>query len=728
MGLNSAGFLFASRKHWRYNPKTCLCKPERRAIDIKLRTIRNSMLGELTGVSATLGRLLTTFVTVEYESSLLYVSEVVASTSSPRFSPLTLPTLPLKIQNSVKFRVKLFALLDKWTLLKLFSIDLRKLRKISLKSVNFLDFDAFNQSCLILTVGDYVYVKETSIDVDIERILFKNADLSETKFNGALNDDLKDLSSFELKGDKLGGDMLQKLDMGSDEGRRTQYTELESFDVDVDRKSADLDKKSVSNTDLDKKSVSNTDLDKKSVSITDLDESDIDSLNGVKDVSNNTLVSSVTESVTKTSPEQIGSDLDTNTASLNNLHSTNSSLNTLHPNSVLPLKSSKSLSNLASPFKIASRDALLSTNDTPTIPVKSFTASNLKLQPSGHSSAKPASLSDLSNGIPSYTFSTLRTLTSLSSSLHELMILKFKSSHNITNILNSRRMESKVAYRSHNHGLDETPTIDGSNTATSAGIDKTLTEGSEITCSIKGEASAELQYHDAGRDRSNFGSKLTGMQSEIISDYIKQISDQIELLESSTFSIKMKISKINHFKEKSLETALTHPHNEIYLYPLIIEEIQSITDVIIQAFDISINIPPRKELLALLYSNLQVDEINAALSLISQLVIILYKVSDNFLIYKLELIENEWWIIDSIAPTPVKYPLFYHFNDNIATNFPFESGLTLLSKNIKYLIERFATLFQDYHDNNHSTPPNFLDDILGSLNYLLLFITARANV
>lgn len=307
------------------------------------------------------------------------------------------------------------------------------------------------------------------------------------------------------------------------------------------------------------------------------------------------------------------------------------------------------------------------------------------------------------NPIKSYNFDNIRSLTNLSKSLNELIVSKRKLNHQI---------------------IKEKPRAESENNLT-------LVEG-----------------------------------------YKEQQLKTIEQLESSIMNYQMNINRINQFIKLNTNQDLNQQNLQFiryqldpiqealdqYVYPLIIEELQTIIKVINQAFEIeninnsiqfSINTIPFpatiKELLSICYLSTTVepiDQINAGLSYIVQLILLLHEITNNFVNYSIKLIDNQWYIIDKISNSNQSmYPLFYDdsttekIGNNHCPQFlnqPFEKGLTLLSKNITILIENITSLYHIYCKNNvtylenyQSIPSDSSDNLLWNLKYLLLFITAR---
>lgn len=254
--------------------------------------------------------------------------------------------------------------------------------------------------------------------------------------------------------------------------------------------------------------------------------------------------------------------------------------------------------------------------------------------------------------------------------------------------------------------------------------------------------------------------------SSLIDQYLSLQLKTIEDLEAHILMYQMNIKRITQFaklqnqdlhqSELELIECQIDPVEDAlqqYVYPLIIEELQGIIKVINQALTIenidnsiqfSINAIPFpstiRELLDTCYlatTPQPVDQINAGLAYIVQLILVLNKITNSFVNYPMELNDSQWYINDLITTSGITaYPLFYDstttekLDNQTQVNQPFEKGLTLLSKNLTILIENIVSLYHTYHKRNDihrqtSQPLDSSDNFLWNLQYLLLFITAQ---
>ena len=146
------------------------------------------------------------------------------------------------------------------------------------------------------------------------------------------------------------------------------------------------------------------------------------------------------------------------------------------------------------------------------------------------------------------------------------------------------------------------------------------------------------------------------------------------------------------------------------------------------------------------FHSFKVIQINACLSLIVQLILVIADLTSSNLKYKMILSGNQSYILDEIsedypipkkAPRnvvkPFRFPLFYDPRNNekvlsgnqyIVMNQNFEYGLKLMNKNLMILIGNVQNLIIGSDNIISDVPLDCLDNFLWNLKYLELFMTA----
>jgi len=296
----------------------------------------------------------------------------------------------------------------------------------------------------------------------------------------------------------------------------------------------------------------------------------------------------------------------------------------------------------------------------------------------------------------SYTFDSIRELNNLSNCLQELIISKHKVASQITNLL---------------HNLPKTDTAD-------------LIE-------------SLILKEQAAVDDCNSRVLLYELKINQIRHFTKQNNDtsqeksQLELIECQIGPV---IESINE-----------------YVFPLIMQELQQLGTIVSEVLTIEntansiefsiMKVPfpsSVKEILNACYYSCDdtlIDQINAGLSFIIQLMNCLADITNSFVQYPMQTVNHQWTIMDCLSATPRRLPLQYDESttEKIDTspikfrNQQFEAGLALLTKNMSRLSSNISNLLQ-MHVRHQQTPwdiPNDCpDNFLWNLQYLLLCLTA----
>ncbi|RCK62850.1 UV radiation resistance associated protein [Candida viswanathii] len=146
------------------------------------------------------------------------------------------------------------------------------------------------------------------------------------------------------------------------------------------------------------------------------------------------------------------------------------------------------------------------------------------------------------------------------------------------------------------------------------------------------------------------------------------------------------------------------------------------------------------------FHNFKVNQINACLALIVQLIMTISNLTNSKLKYKMVLAGNQSYILDEISEEypipkktprnitkPFKFPLFYDARSNEKVlsgnqykvmNQNFEYGLKLMNKNLMILIDNVQNLIIGSENIVSDVPLDCLDNFLWNLKYLELFMTA----
>lgn len=363
------------------------------------------------------------------------------------------------------------------------------------------------------------------------------------------------------------------------------------------------------------------------------------------------------------------------------------------------------------------------------------------------------SSTDSKHILPSYSFDSIRSLNSISKSLKELMKSKNKTSKQINELIS----EPKDLLG----GLSNSNDIN-------------------IEQEILSTESARLDKYIERQERINDNITSEIMAKKIHISHLKQAINE-------TLPPKVEMAK-NHIEIAESQIAPICESLDNLLYPSIVQNLQEATQILkeilfIENLDNSIKFTIMglefplsiKDLLDICYYNkhdlhnyntgeikfaneidshqTKVNQINAALNYIVQLINNIALITNINLKYKMHSYESLCYILDPIRSDSnqdiVKYPLYYDQADTLKLpvdrqdrcdrkfdlqNKSFETGLDLLNRNLLSLIKDVADDYDKYYKTNKNTllsnniPIDCLDNFLWNLQYLVLFITAPTNI
>lgn len=360
---------------------------------------------------------------------------------------------------------------------------------------------------------------------------------------------------------------------------------------------------------------------------------------------------------------------------------------------------------------------------------------------------------DSKHALPSYSFDSIRSLNSISRSLRELMKSKNKTSKQINELIS----EPKALLRglSNSNGIN----IEHEMLSTeSARLDKYIERQESINDNITSEIMAK---------RIHIG-HLKQAINETLPAKIEMAKNHIEIAESQIAPICESLNKQVYPSIVQKLQEATHILKEI----LFIENFDNDIKFTIMGLEFPLSI---KDLLDICYYNkhdlhnfntgeikfaseleshqMKVNQINAALNYIVQLINSIALITNIDLKYKMFTCGSLCYVLDPIRSNSnqdvVKYPLYYDQLDTLKLpvdrldrcdrrfnlqNKNFETGLDLLNKNLISLINDVVDDYYKYYKTNkkslisNNIPIDCLDNFLWNLQYLMLFITAPTNI
>lgn len=350
--------------------------------------------------------------------------------------------------------------------------------------------------------------------------------------------------------------------------------------------------------------------------------------------------------------------------------------------------------------------------------------------------------------LPSYSFDSIRSLNSISRSLKELMKSKNKISIQINETINKSKDSLKSLSNSDNINIEE-EILSTENTR----LDKYIERQESINDRIMSDIMAKrIQI-------SHLKQAINGT----LPSKIEMVTNHIEVVESQIAPICESLNK--------------------QIYPSIVQNLQEATHVLkeiifIENFDNSIKFTIMglefplsiNDLLDICYYNrhelhnyntgevkfaneieshqMKVNQINAGLNYIVQLINNIALITNTNLKYKMFSYGNLCYVVDPIrsesSQNLLKYPLYYDQGHTLKLpvdrqqcdrklnlqNKGFEVGLDLLNKNLISLINDVANDYDKYYKTikkpliSDNIPVDCLDNFLWNLQYLVLFITA----
>lgn len=362
------------------------------------------------------------------------------------------------------------------------------------------------------------------------------------------------------------------------------------------------------------------------------------------------------------------------------------------------------------------------------------------------------SSADSKHILPSYSFDSIRSLNSISRSLKELMKSKNKISIQINESVNKSKDSLKSLSNSDNINIEQEML-----STENARLDKYIERQESINDRMMSDIIAKrIQI-------SHIKQAING----IIPSKIEMATNHIEVVESQIAPIRESLSK--------------------QIYPTIVQNLQEATHILkeiifIENFDNSIKFTIMglefplsiKDLLDICYYNkydlhnyntgelkfaneleshqMKVNQINAGLNYIVQLINNIALITNANLKYKMYSYGNLCYVLDPIRSDSnqnlLKYPLYYDQGHTLKLpidrqrcdrklnlqNKGFEVGLELLNRNLISLINDVANDYDKYYKTikkslvSDNIPVDCLDNFLWNLQYLVLFITAPTNV
>lgn len=348
--------------------------------------------------------------------------------------------------------------------------------------------------------------------------------------------------------------------------------------------------------------------------------------------------------------------------------------------------------------------------------------------------------------IQSYTFDSIRCLNNLSNSLQELAISKHNLMQQIKlyienlqdykNINNINVVLNKLQFQVHKLKHD---------------VNKLTSQNEQLNNKI-------YNIKQKINDLHNIIESFNTNTKEIIENKLELYDTEIQNMQVSQLSLQQQLNKYLKANMKSIE----------FVFP--IDNIDS-TKFSILGFQFP---QDHQELLAICYynkssielknlyyqpefdsetqwHNFKIQQINAALSIIVQLMVLIADITNTDYKYKMVLQGNQSYIVDEISKdypitkktlgngngtSSYRFPLYYDSttnekvimslgNQSMIMNQEFEYGLKLLNKNLVILIDKIQSLMIGDGSGNYDShvPIECLDNILWNLKYLELFMT-----
>lgn len=348
---------------------------------------------------------------------------------------------------------------------------------------------------------------------------------------------------------------------------------------------------------------------------------------------------------------------------------------------------------------------------------------------------------ELTQAIPSYSFDSIRRLNYLSNTLQELTMSK----HNLI-----QQIKCNIGNLQNYNNINNISIV----------LDRLRSQVDKLTDDV---TSMKASNEELSNKIYNRKQKLKDMNGII--DHFNEHSK--ELIESKLELYKAEIRGV-----QLSYTALQPQLNKLLKkYIQIVNFIFPITNIDSTNFSIlGFQFPQdQQDLLSICYYNdpklslknlyyepqfenefqfhgFKVNQINACLSLIVQLILVISELTNSKLKYKMVLSGNQSYILDEISEEypipkkiprnltkPYKFPLFYdprsnekvlNGNQYMVMNQNFEYGLKLMNKNLMILIDNVQNLIIGSENIVSDVPLDCLDNFLWNLKYLELFMTA----
>lgn len=325
--------------------------------------------------------------------------------------------------------------------------------------------------------------------------------------------------------------------------------------------------------------------------------------------------------------------------------------------------------------------------------------------------------------IMSYSYDSIRSINNLDKSLKELSMSKLIISRNID------KMIHKMDNMDYEQLENEIKRLKIRNIQLSKYINKQKNANDSTMSNIM---NLKTKIND-----------ITQLEEETIPNYKTNYESEIEFIKNQTPSYEESLQTI-YESTKSYFKSFGKVLNEILRIDRC-EHGSSLYSMSLMGFEFPTSI---KELLSILYGNskhltndyqipqnheMDILQINSGISYIIQLIKILHDISNLQIFYQIDFNGNHSMITDFHDN---KYPLFYDPKqtkkiNNVLTNQAFETGISLLNKNLLLILYQMNALYKTYNPNtagllNH-IPIDCLDNFLWNLQYLLLFMTAPDN-
>ncbi|EMG48747.1 hypothetical protein SBY92_004030 [Candida maltosa Xu316] len=343
--------------------------------------------------------------------------------------------------------------------------------------------------------------------------------------------------------------------------------------------------------------------------------------------------------------------------------------------------------------------------------------------------------------IPSYTFDIIRQLNYFSNSLQELAISK----HNLMS-----QIRANISNQEDNKSISNLSvilnTLQFKVDTLSRDVSKVKTTNEELINKIynKKQTLKELNLK-----MDNF----TNNTKELIESKLELYDSEIQSVQQSQTILQPQLNRVLKNYISIIQSAFPITNIDSTNFSLLgFQFPQDNQDILAICYYNNPDIELKNSYYEPVFDNesqfhiFKVKQINATLSLIVQLMLIIAEITNTKLKYKMILSGNESFILDEISDDypiskkipirhgePFKFPLFYDARHNekifngsqyVVMNQNFEYGLKLINKNLMILIDNVQNLIIGTENIVSDVPLDCLDNFLWNLKYLELFMTA----